>query len=208
MTRKKTHSRRSALDWPRTWWRPIWTRGQPWPILLGFFAGIALLSACQVEEVNVQGELTTYMDQARLWAATEAKINNAIASARKDQFVHDDFVLETMRPAIGVAREYVAELEHYEPKSPALAQVHQGYIESWRAHEFALVSVVDAVERQDYIQLSRANIELLEAQRSVSDALAALARLLRGAGLASDTPTEHPLAPPTPSQGFAIDPSS
>ena len=70
------------------------------------------------------------------------------------------------------------------------------------------MSVVDAVERQDYIQLSRANDELLEAQRSVSDALAALARLLREAGLASDTPTEHPLAPPTPSQGFAIDPSS
>ena len=165
-----------------------------------------VLPGCLPEAVSVQDDLTAYMDQARLWAATEAKINNAIASARKDQFVHDDFVLETMRPAVGVAREYVVELERYEPKSPALAQVHQGYIESWRAHEFALVSVVDAVERQDYVQLSRANDELLEAQRSVSDVLAALARLLREAGLAPDTPTGRPLTPPR--EGFSIDPSA
>lgn len=170
------------------------------------FIWLAVLPGCQFEEISIQDDLTTYMDQARLWAATEAKINNAIASAREDQFVHDDFVLETIRPAIGIAREYVVELEGYEPQSPALMQIHQGYIESWRAHEFALVSVVDAVERQDYIQLSRANDELLEAQRSVSDVLAALARLLREAGLVSDRPTEQPLAPP--SEGFTIDPSS
>ncbi len=173
------------------------------PVLYLWFA---VLSGCQPEVVSIQDDLTAYMDQARLWAATEAKINNAIASVRKDQFVHDDFVLETMRPAVGIAREYVVELERYEPQSPALVQVHQGYIESWRAHEFALVSVVDAVERQDYIQLSRANDELLEAQRSVSDVLAALARLLREAGLTPDTPTGRPLEPP--SQGFSIDPSS
>lgn len=170
------------------------------------FIWLAVLPGCQFEEISVHDDLTTYMDQARLWAATEAKINNAIAGVREDQFVHDDFVLETIRPAIGIAREYVVELERYEPQSPALMQIHQGYIESWRAHEFALVSVVDAVERQDYIQLSRANDELLEAQRSVSDVLAALARLLREAGLAPDTPTEQPLAPPR--EGFSIAPSS
>ncbi len=170
------------------------------------FIWLAVLPGCQFEEISVQDDLTTYMDQARLWAATEAKINNAIAGVREDQFVHDDFVLETIRPAIGVAREYVVELEGYEPQSPAVMQIHQGYIESWRAHEFALVSVVDAVERQDYVQLSRANDELLEAQRSVSDVLAALARLLREAGLAPDTPTGRPLAPPR--EGFSIDPSA
>ena len=170
------------------------------------FIWLAVLPGCQFEEISVQDDLTTYMDQARLWAATEAKINNAIAGVREDQFVHDDFVLETIRPAIEVAREYVVELEGYEPQSPAVMQIHQGYIESWRAHEFALVSVVDAVERQDYVQLSRANDELLEAQRSVSDVLAALARLLREAGLAPDTPTGRPLAPPR--EGFSIDPSA
>ena len=164
-----------------------------------------MLSACQVEEQpDRRGELTTYMDQARLWAAAEAKINTAIAGVREDQFVHDGFVLETMRPAIGFAREYVTELEQYEPQSPSLASVHQGYIESWRAHEFAMVSIIDAIERQDYVQLSRANDELLEAQRSVSDSLAALAFLLREAGLAPDVPTGEQIPPPR--QGFEINP--
>ena len=129
-----------------------------------------MLSACQGEQpADVQAELTAYMDQSILWAATEVKINTAIAGVRKDNFVHDDFVLETMRPAIGVARKYVAELEQYQPQWPALVSMHQGYIESWRAHEFAMVSIIDAVQRQDYVQLSRANDELAQAQRSVSD---------------------------------------
>ena len=196
----KIHSRRSALDG-----QPTWTPQRSWPTVLGLLACIAVLSACQVEQQpDVRGELTTYMDQARLWAAAEAKINTAIAGVREDQFVHDDFVLETMRPAIGVAREYVAELEQYEPQSPSLVSVHQGYIESWRAHEFAMVSIIDAIERQDYIQLSRANDELLEAQRSVSDSLASLALLLREAGLAPDAPTGQQIPPP--SQGFEINP--
>ncbi len=196
----KTHSRCSAWDG-----RVRGPLGQAWPTLLGLLAWIAVLSACQAEQQpDVRAELTTYMDQARLWAATEAKINTAIAGVRKDQYVHNDFVLATMRPAIGVAREYVAKLEQYEPHGSSLMSVHQGYIESWRAHEFAMVSIIDAVERQDYIQLSRANEELLEAQRAVSDSLAALARLLREAGLAPDAPTGQQIPPP--SQGFEINP--
>lgn len=164
-----------------------------------------MLSACQVEQQpDIRGELSTYMDQARSWAAAEARINTAIAGVRQDQFVHDDFVLETMRPAIGVAREHVTELERYEPQSPSLARVHEGYIESWRAHEFAMVSIIDAIERQDYVQLSRSNDELLDAQRSVSDSLAARALLLREAGLAPDPPTGKQVPPP--GQGFEINP--
>ena len=200
----KTPSRGSALDLDgqRTW-RP----GRSWPTLLGLLAWIAVLSACQGEQpAAVQADLTAYMDHSILWAATEAKINTAIAGVRKDNFVHDDFVLETMRPAIGVARKYVVELEQHQPQWPALVSMHAGYIESWRAHEFAMVSIIDAIQRQDYVQLSRANDELAEAQRSVSDSLAALARLLREVGLAPDAPTGQQIPPP--SQGFTINPSS
>ena len=176
------------------------------------FIGLSLLliSGCPPEsEVDpVQDDLTTYMDEARLWAATEARINTAISSVRQDQFVHDDFVIETLRPAIGTAREYVAELENYVPNTEALVSVHQGYIEAWRAHEFAMASVVDAVERKDYVQLSQSNDELVEAQRSVSDVLAALARLLREAGITPETPSGQPPAPPGGMGGFEVSPSS
>jgi hypothetical protein len=160
---------------------------------------------CSSKESNVKEDLTRYMDQARLWAAVEAQINNAIATVRRDQFVHDDLVRETFKPVIGVAQQYVQQLESYHPATPPLYNVHQEYVEAWRAHSFAMAAVVDAVEKKDYVQLAKANNDLLEAQRSVSDALADLARLLREAGLRSEAPTEQPLAPP--SEGFEVSPS-
>jgi hypothetical protein len=163
------------------------------------------LFGCSSREGNVKDDLTQYMDKARLWAATEAQINNAIARVRQDQFVHDDFVAETLRPAVGIARDYVRELETYQPQTPPLHNVHQEYIEAWRAHYFAMAAVVDAVEKKDYIQLAKANTDLLEAQRSVSDALADLARLLREAGIQSETPS--PRLPAPPREGFEVSPS-
>jgi hypothetical protein len=147
------------------------------------------------------------MDKARLWAATEGQINNAIAIVRRDQFVHDDLVSETLKPVVGVSREYVQELEQYRPHTPPLVNVHQEYIEAWRAHHFALAALVDAVEKKDYIQLAQANNDLLEAQRSVSDALADLARLLREAGIQRE-PSPEEQTPSPPAGGFEVTPSA
>jgi hypothetical protein len=172
---------------------------------LRFILCLLILSNCSSKESNVKADLTKYMDQARLWAAVEAQLNNAISSVRRDQFVHDDFVTETLKPVIGVAQQYVQQLENYQPGTPALYNVHQEYIEAWRAHYFAMAALMDAVEKKDYIQLAKANNDLLEAQRSVSDALADLARLLREAGLRSQVPAEQPPAPPR--EGFEVSPS-
>lgn len=161
--------------------------------------------ACTSKTADVKDDLTKYMDQARLWTATEAQINNAIASVRRDQFVHDDFVAETLKPTIGIARDYMEELEHYQPKTPPLHNVHQEYIEAWRAHYFAIAALVDAVEKKDYIQLAKANNNLREAQRAVSDALADLARLFREAGIQSEPPADQP--PASPEEGFPVSPS-
>jgi hypothetical protein len=175
----------------------------PFVALLLFICGICW--GCPAPEYNIKDDLTQYLDKAQLWAATEAQINNAIAAVRRDQFVHDDFVTETLKPAIGVARDYVQELENYHPHTPPVHNVHLEYIEAWRAHYFAITAVVDAVEKKDYVQLAKANNDLLEAQRSVSDALADLARLLKEAGLRGESPEEG-FSPP-PGEGFVVSPS-
>ncbi len=191
----------------------VWAaRCRPFPrvpavLLLALLGLGASCSTPEDQKNRLQEDLTKYMDQARLWAATEAQINNAISNVRRDQFVHDDFVIDTLKPAVGTAHEYVLELENYRPELPATQGVHQGYIEAWRAHEFALASIVNAAETKDYRQLAKANTELLEAQRAVSDGLAALARLLQEAGLGSETPAGIPPAPPS-GPGFEITPRS
>ncbi|HXG19948.1 MAG TPA: hypothetical protein VNN62_12865 [Methylomirabilota bacterium] len=162
-------------------------------------------AACRSKTVSVKEDLRQYMDKARLWAATEGQINNAIAAVRRDQFVHDDFVVETLKPVIGISRAYVQELEQYHPRSQPLMNVHQEYIEAWRAHYFAMAAMADAVEKKDYIQLAKANSDLLEAQRSVSDALADLARLLREAGMRKEE-TSSAQSPQPPAEGFVVSP--
>jgi len=165
------------------------------------------LSACKPKAVSMKADLLQYIEKARIWAATEGQINNAIATVRRDQFVHDELVVETLKPVVGVSREYVEELEHYRPQTPPLVNVHQEYIEAWRAHHFSIAALVDAVEKKDYIQLAKANNDLLEAQRSVSDALADLARLFREAGIQRE-PSPGEQAPAPPSEGFSVTPSA
>jgi len=148
------------------------------------------------------------MDEARLWAVIESQINNAIIAVRRDQFVHDDLTIKTLKPIVAVTQEYVQKLENYHPQAKPLQNVHQEYVEAWRAHQFAIAAIIDCVEKKDYIQLAKASTDLQEAQRSVSDALSDLARLLREAGLRSETalPDQSSPAPPQDSPGFTVSP--
>jgi hypothetical protein len=162
---------------------------------------LSLQFACRPKTVNVREDLLQYIDNARRWTAAEEPINNAIATVRRDQFVHDDLISETLKPAISVTRDYVQQLEQYHPKAPALVNVHQEYIEAWRAHYLAMAAIIDSVEKKDYVQLAKAKNDLLEAERSVSDALADLARLLREAGIQKEPSPEEQTSPPPPLQG-------
>lgn len=168
-----------------------------------------LLYGCpRPQEPDVKGDLTKYMDEARSWAPTEAQINNAIIAVRREQFVNDEFTINTLRPIVVVARDYVQQLEKYQPKEKPLQNVHQEYIEAWRAHHFAIAAIIACVERKDYVQLAKANTDLQEAQRSVSDALSDLAGLLRRAGLRSEAapPGQSPSTPLQESPGFSASP--
>src|SRR5215471_14133456 len=73
-------------------------------------------------------------------------------------------------------------------KSPPLQNVHHEYTEAWRAQYFAMSAIVEAVEKKDYIQLAKANNELLEAQQSLANASADLAHLLHEAGIQPENP--------------------
>lgn len=150
---------------------------------------LLLLSACpRLGEDPTKVDLTQYIDTARSWAKTELQINAAIAKVREDQFVHDDLVLSTLRPIVDVSQKYVQQLESHHPRTPPLRNVHLEYIEAWRAHYLAFASMIDAVEKKDYIQLAKANDDLLAAQNALADALTDLARLMQEAGLRSAPP--------------------
>ena len=74
-----------------------WLAAPTLHLCLCLSVSLLFLSGCpRPNELNAKEALTQYLDKARLWAATEAQINNAIANVRRDQFVHDDFVVGEM----------------------------------------------------------------------------------------------------------------
>jgi len=116
---------------------------------------------------------------------------------RRDQFVHDEFIAETLKPTMQLVWNLIQELEQYRPQSPPLLNVHHEYTEAWRAHYFALAAMTDSAEKKDYVELAKANKDLLEAQRSLANALSDLARLLRETGIQQENPIKEqsPFAP-------------
>ncbi|MBI3757614.1 MAG: hypothetical protein HY267_06525 [Deltaproteobacteria bacterium] len=164
---------------------------------------LAFVNACRPKTANLKEDLQLYVDKAILWTATEEQINKAIAGVRRDQFVHDELIAELLKPAVSIAWNHTQELEKYQPKAPPLQNVHREYVEAWRAHYLAMAAIADAAEKKDYIQLAKANNDLLEAQRSLVNANADLARLLHEAGIQQEKP-EGEQAPSTSPQKSAL----
>jgi hypothetical protein len=171
-------------------------------LLVLFLAGVGL-SACRSKTTDLKDDLRLYIGKANAWVVTEAQVNSAIVKVRRDHFVHDDLLLETLTPIEKTVWSLVQELEQYQPHSPPLLNVHHEYTEAWRAHYFALTAMTIAAERKDYVQLAKANKDLQEAQRSLANALSDLARLLRGTGLERENPLkDQPLTADEQSPSF------
>jgi hypothetical protein len=146
-----------------------------------------LITACspKEEEVVLKESLQQYLEKAQDWAPIEARINGPINAAQRSQFVDDQFVLSTLRPVILIVQDYLKELESYQPETSALRDLHQQYIEAWRSHYLACATIVEAMEKKDYVLLAKGTEDIRGARAALLDALAGLSQLLVEAGLRS-----------------------
>jgi len=171
------------------------TQAEGWRFRLSFAVCLwaLVLYGCSraPTESNVKADLEHYLDQARAWVAAEEQANAAIMKARADQFVHEDIVVGTLRPAINIVQKHIQTLEQYEPRTPSLTSLHQQYVKAWRTYPPAMTAVVDAMEKKDYVRLATAKDELMAAQNAVGMALNGLAGLMEETGLRQKpTPAE------------------
>lgn len=167
--------------------------GRHFCLFLSLCLWVLVLFGCSRSptESNVKADLEHYLDQARAWVAAEEQANAAIMKVRADQFVHEDIVVGTLRPAINIVQTHIQTLEQYEPRTPSLASLHQQYIKAWRTYPPAMTAIVDAMEKKDYVRLATAKDELMAAQNTVAMALNGLAGLMEETGLRpKPTPAE------------------
>ena len=174
---------------------------------VGFFLSLlcwVLWSACSPpQESSIQDDITRYLEKKQDWSLTENRMNTAIETVRRDHFVHDDLTINVLRPLIGMSQSHIRELEVYQPQTLQVSDIHQQYIEGWRTQQFAIAAAVDAAERGDYVQLSSANNDLLQAQQAVMTTNANLQQLAEKAGLLTPGPAEQTqAAPPTSGEGL------
>ena len=156
-----------------------------------------LFSACSPpQEHSVQDDITQYLEKKQDWLLTENRMNTAIETVRRDHFVHDDLTINVLRPLIGLSQDHIRELEVYQPQTLPVSNIHQQYIEGWRAQQFAIAAAVDAAERQDYVQLSNANTDIFQAQQVVLNTDANLNQLAEQAGLRTPSPADQAPAEP------------
>lgn len=167
-------------------------------ILVAMWCGFVFSHCATPQETSIKDDLEQYRELHKSWQETESKISGAIAIARRDQFVHDDLTINVLTPFIGFTQEYVRKLEEYQPKTLPVSNIHQQYIEGWRAHQFAIASAVDAAERKDYIQLAKATADLRQAEQSVINTVSNLNRLAEQAGLLEAPAEQASSDPPVP----------
>ncbi len=174
-----------------------------WPLSLALFFLWFAASSCSLfeeEEVTLKTDLQHYLEEARSWAPMEAQINGPIETVERSYYADDHFVLSTLKPVVSLAQDYVGKLEDYEPQTLLLQGLHRRYIEAWRSHELACRTIVEAMEKKDYILLAKGTQELRRARSALRDVLAELYRLMRKEEILS------PKAPP-PSPAVAGNPS-
>ena len=167
--------------------RGPWTVSRSLAFFLFPFSFFLFLVACSPknEETALKEDLQRYLEEAEKWAPVEARINGPIDAVQRSQFVNEQFVLSTLRPIVSIAQDYVRELEGYQPETLTLQDVHRQYIEAWRSHHLACATIVEAMEKQDYILLAKGTEGLREARMSLRDVLAGLSQLLVQSGLRS-----------------------
>lgn len=165
------------------------------PKRLYFLLGVlccVLSSACPPpQEHSFQDDIKQYLEKKQDWLLTENRVNTAIETVRRDHFVHDDLTINVLRPLIGLSQDHIRELEGYQPWTLPVSNIHQQYIEGWRAHQFAIAAAVDAAERKDYTQLSSANNDIFQAQQVVKNTNANLNQLAEKAGLYTPGPADQ-----------------
>ena len=170
-----------------------------WCLLLAALCCV-LLSACpSSQEYSIQDDIQHYLEKKQDWLTTENQMNAAIEIVRRDHFVHDDLTINVLTPFIVLSQEHIRQLEAYQPKTPPVLNIHQQYIEGWRAQQFAIAAAVDAAERQDYVQLSSANNDLFQAQQVIVNTNASLNQLAERAGLSPSGSAEQTQPAPPPS---------
>ncbi len=151
-------------------------------LLLTFIA----ISACTPQPARdsaVVEDVLQYVQKIKKWEPVEAETLTAIKDVRTNQFVDDEYVVATLGAVMDDMQLHLAEIESYRPRTAAVTEVHARYRKAWNDLHASFTAIIEAMQRKDYLALSRGTESLRASRQELLLVAAAIDLLLEDAGL-------------------------
>jgi hypothetical protein len=152
-------------------------------VICGFFAVLAACTQAPARDPAVVEDVLNYVAKIKKWEPVEAEALKAISDVRRSQFVDDEYVAATLGAVMDDLQLHMAEITQYQPRTPAVGEVHQRYRQAWQDIQDAFTSVISSMERKDYLALSKGTEALRTSRQELLLVAAALDLLLEESGL-------------------------
>lgn len=156
---------------------------------------MALLLACTsppARDPAVVEDVLQYVAKIKKWEPVEVETLKAIKDVRESQFVDDEYVVATLGGVMDDMQLHLAEIERYQPMTPAVTQVHDRYRQAWRDLHDSFNEVITAMERKDYVALSKGTESLRTSRQELFLVAAAIDILMEDSGLKKADGGEKP----------------
>ena len=137
-------------------------------------------------------DVLQYVAKIKKWEPVEIEALKAIKDVRESQFVDDEYVVATLGGVMDDVQLHLAEIARYQPMTPAVTEVHDRYRRAWQDLHDAFTAVIDAMERKDYLALSKGTEGLRTSRQELLLVAAALSILLEDSGLKEPESAEKP----------------
>jgi hypothetical protein len=163
----------------------------------GFVILLSLVLACSrppARDPAVVEDVLQYVAKIKKWEPVEAEALKAIADVRRSQFVDDEYVVATLGAVMDDVQLHLAEIDRYRPMTPTVSEVHERYRRAWQDLHDAFTTVIESMQRKDYLQLSKGTEALRTSREELLLVAAALSILLEDSGLQQPESAERPAA--------------
>ncbi len=147
---------------------------------------LVVVAACTsrpARDPAVVQDVLAYVAQIKKWEPVEAKTLKAIKDVRDSQYVDDEYVVATLDAVMDDIQLHLVEIDRYRPRTAPVAKVHEQYRKAWNDLYGAFTAVIQAMQRKDYVALSKGTESLRTSRQELLLVAAALDILLEDSGL-------------------------
>jgi hypothetical protein len=152
-------------------------------LLLAFALPLAACTSPPARDPAVVEDVLEYIAKIKKWEPVEAKTLKAIKEVRESQFVDDEYVVATLGGVMDDMQLHLAEIDRYKPRTAQVTEVHDRYRRAWSDLHDAFTAVIDAMERKDYLALSKGTESLRTSRQELLLVAAAIDILMEDSGL-------------------------